>query len=120
MTEVIFGEKTHISFKDITDLKMQMNRALWHYEFSTYSPDENETIDMEAWLRSVIVCMSGLKVDRYVKQATKVKQAMGESHRVTFQEYMAFQYLLCNVDVLKSKLVQYRYLDFDMLVNLMD
>lgn len=119
LTDAIFGDKTHISLKDMIDLKLQMNRALWHYEFSTYNPDENDTIDMEAWLRSVIVCMSGLKVDRYVKQAAKVKEAMGENHRVTFNEYMAFQYLLCNVDVLKSKLVQYRYLDFDMLVNLM-
>lgn len=58
--------------------------------------------------------MHGVKVDRYLKQIKKVSKDMPEDTRITFKEYVAFQYFLQNVDLLKSKVSQYRYMDYDM------
>jgi hypothetical protein len=33
---------------------------------------------------------------------------------VTFNEFIAFQYFLQNLDLLKNKVSQYRYMDYDM------
>lgn len=33
---------------------------------------------------------------------------------MTLKQYLAFQYFLQNVDILKNKVMQYRYMDFEM------
>jgi len=50
----------------VLSLKAKMTEDLWHYEFFTYQPDENQTIELKDWLKSVIVCMHGIKIERYL------------------------------------------------------
>ena len=64
--------------------------------------------------------MHGVKVDRYLKQIKKVSAAMPDSSRVTFKEYIAFQYFLQHVDMLKSKVTQLRYMDYDMFADVIE
>jgi len=77
-------------------------------------PDDKNTIGLDSWLKSLIVCMHGVKVDRYLKQAKKIHKTMPEETRITYKEFIAFQYLLQNMDMLKSKVSQYKYMDYDM------
>lgn len=72
------------------DLKTKIAEAFWHYEFYTYGPDENETISLKNWLKSVIICMHGIKVERYLKQTKKVAESMPDNSRVTYKEFVAF------------------------------
>lgn len=109
-----FGAKNEVTFEAVNKLKSQMTEDLWHYEFFTYNPDESGTIRLKDWMQSTVVCMSGAKIDRYLKRIKKVSKHFDKNERVTLKEYMAFQYFLQNVDILKNKVVQYRYMDYEM------
>lgn len=45
-----------------------MTEDLWNYEFFTYNPDENGTVSLADWMQSIVVCMSGGKIERYLKR----------------------------------------------------
>lgn len=42
-----------------------MIEDLWDYEFYTYEPDENNTISIDDWLKTIIVSMGGVELKRY-------------------------------------------------------
>jgi len=83
-----------------------MTEDLWNYEFFTYQPDEKGNIDLEAFLMSIIVCMTANKQVQYVKMIKKVKDGMNKEGdvQVSYKEYAAFQQFLANVDLFKSKI----------------
>jgi len=66
-----------------------MRNDMLHYEFSTYEPDEKNTISLESFLKSLIVCF-GNHTERTLRRIKKVLQKMGEDHRVSFEEFIAF------------------------------
>ena len=86
---------------------------MWHYEFHNFEPDENGTISMEEFLGSVIKCVQGNKKSQYITQIFVVAEAMGDS-RVNYGEFVAFQLWLEQLDILRRKMQQFRYMDFDM------
>jgi hypothetical protein len=90
VTEAIFRNKNEVTLEDVLRLKRRMIEDLWNYEFSTYEPDENGTISVSDWLRSVIVCMSGIKADRYLRRSSVVQKHFADEKRITLKEYMAF------------------------------
>ena len=101
------------------DLKEDFREDLWHYEFHTYEPDEKTgRISIESFLRSLAVCLHGRKVEKYMRRIKKVVEALedveGFDKGVSLDEFIAFQLFLDNIDQLKSKIAQYKYLDFDM------
>lgn len=76
-------------------------------------PDENNTISIEEFLCAVVGVVKGSQVNIYLKQSKKVGDAMPDD-RVSFDDYLAFQYFCEQIDLLKSEVNQYRYLDFEM------
>ena len=69
LCEVIFGDKKTIEFDDIQRIKANFREDLWHYEFHTYSPDEEtEKISIADFLRTLIVCLHGRKYERYLRR----------------------------------------------------
>jgi len=54
----IAGDREFITFKDVVTLKEKIREDLFHYEFSTYEPDEQDTIPIENFLRSLIPSFS--------------------------------------------------------------
>ncbi len=109
-----FAGKAEITFEEVSKLKSKMTEDLWNYEFFTYNPDESNTISLKDWMQSIVVCMTGGKIERYLKRIKKVSKHFDENERVTLKQYLAFQYFLQNVDILKNKVVQYRYMDYEM------
>ena len=74
---------------------------------------------MEAFLRSLSVCLHGNKVEKYLRRIKKVVAKLEEDPHfkgagVSLEEFIAFQYFLDNIDSLRSKLNQFKYLDYDM------
>jgi hypothetical protein len=67
-----------------------LTEDLWAYEFFTFGPDDKNNISIDAWLQSIIVCMHGVKVDRYLKQIKRVTKVMPEDSTVTFEQFIAF------------------------------
>jgi hypothetical protein len=67
-----------------------MTEDLWNYEFFTYGPDENGTVGLADWMQSIVVCMSGGKIERYLKRIKKVCKHFSEDERVTLKQYLAF------------------------------
>ena len=125
LCEVLFEGKEHIVFNDIIELKEDFREDLWHYEFHTYEPDEETgRISIESFLRSLAVCLHGRKVDKYMKRIKKVVKELekmeSKQKGVSLEEFIAFQLFLDNIDQLKSKVHQYKYLDFDMYNAILD
>jgi hypothetical protein len=44
-----------------------MIEDLWNYEFYSYEPDENNTISIDDWLKTIIVSLAGVELNRYRK-----------------------------------------------------
>lgn len=42
-----------------------MIEDLWNYEFFSYEPDENNTISIDDWLKTIIVSLVGIELKRY-------------------------------------------------------
>lgn len=68
----IFKDRSHITDKDIQDLKDSFEVELMRYEFFTFKPDEAGKISLESFLMSIISCMHGAKTERYIKRISKV------------------------------------------------
>ena len=99
-----------------------LKEELWHYEFFMYKEEEGleeETIDLDVFLKSFIPCVSGEKRQRYLRSIDKVIKAMGEDgqSKVTFDQFLAFQYYLETIEKLKYKVAQYRYIDYEMFMQ---
>ena len=77
LCEILFEGKEHIQFTDIMDLKAEFKEDLWHFEFYTYEPDEKTNrISVEAFLKSLAVCLHGRKIDKYLRRIKKVVEAV--------------------------------------------
>ena len=101
-------------------MRSDFREDLWYYEFYSYEPDEKTgRIPLEAFLRSLSVCLHGRKVEKYLRRIKKVVHKMEEEEKfvgagVSLEEFIAFQLFLDNIDRLKSKLHQFKFLDYDM------
>jgi len=84
------------------------------YEFFTFKPDDQGLISMEDFLTSILTCMSGSKIDRYLRRIATVKSRQKFDSKVNFEQYRGFQVLLTHIDELKAKISQFRFVDFDM------
>lgn len=87
-----------------------------------YNDEDDEgqdTITLESFLKSFIPCVSGQKRERYIRSISRVVDAMGEEGktRITWDQYLAFQYYLDQIEKLKYKVAQYRYIDYEMFVS---
>ena len=91
-------------------MRKDFREDLWYYEFHSYEPDEKTgRISIEAFLRSLSVCLHGRKVEKYLRRIKKVVAKMEEEEKfvgagVSLEEFIAFQLFLDNIDRLKSKL----------------
>ena len=108
------------------DLKAEFKQDLWHFEFYTYEPDEKTNmISVEHFLKSLAVCLHGRKIEKYLRRIKKVVENVDKteglsSKGVSLEEFIAFQLFLDNIDQLKSKVAQYKYLDYDMYKGILD
>lgn len=108
------------------DLKADFRKDLWHFEFYTYEPDEKTNrISVEAFLKSLAVCLHGRKVEKYLRRIKKVIEALEKTEGmsgkgISLEEFIAFQLFLDNIDQLKSKVAQYKYLDYDMYKGILE
>lgn len=113
-------------FTDVMDLKAEFREDLWHYEFYTYEPDEKTgMISVEAFLKSLAVCLHGRKVEKYLRRIKKVVEGVEKTEGmagkgISLKEFIAFQLFLDNIDQLKSKVSQYKYLDYDMYKGILE
>ena len=55
------------------------------YEFFTFKPDEQGQIEMEDFLTSILTCMSGSKIDRYLRRIKTVKDRLNLDSKVNFE-----------------------------------
>ena len=120
LCNILFQDKQSINYEDILELREDFREDLWNYEFHSYEPDEKTgKIPMEAFLRSLSVCLHGNKVEKYLRRIKKVVAKLEQDPHfkdagVSLEEFIAFQYFLDNIDSLRSKLNQFKYLDYDM------
>lgn len=84
ITANLFNGKKHIQESELIQFKQQMTEDLWNYEFFTYEPNEQNEIDLDSWLMSIIVCMHGSKVNEVKKRIKKVKKSMPEGASVNY------------------------------------
>jgi len=83
---------------------------LRHYEFHQYDVnDENETISMEDFAKSLMVCLPYKEAHKYIKRVHELKLE-GD---VTFMQFLAFQRFIDDVDNIKEKVLLYRYITLD-------
>ena len=62
--------------------------------------------------------MKNTKIEKTIKRINKICKHFSEDEsRVKFEEFLAFQHFMDNIDQLKAKVSQYRYLDYDMFQN---
>ena len=111
----LFAKKEFVTAIDIMKLREDVRELLWRYEFENYEPDENATIHLNDYLRTMLISMNGGQIEKKIKRIAKISAALPEDQqRVNFDEFLAFQHFLDNIDQLKAKISQYKYLDYDM------
>lgn len=111
----LFSKKEFVTGIDIMKLKEDVRTLLWQYEFENYEPDEDNTIHLTDYLRTILSSMNGGQIEKKIKRIKKVSAALPQDgQRVTFLEFLAFQHFLENIDQLKAKISQYKYLDYEM------
>jgi len=78
---------------------------------------EDEKISLECFLKSIISSVSGSKREFFLRRIKSViKETGSEDEKVDFGEFHAFQCYLENIDSLKYKVAQYRFIDYEMFV----
>lgn len=93
-----------------------MHEDLLHFLFFTCA-DEQDTMSIEDFLKQTIVCVNPAKHTKYLKQITKVVDLFdkeGIASRVSLSEFLAFQFFLDDIEVIKRKVAQLKSIDFDM------
>ncbi len=114
----LFGKKEFCTLKDFIDFRQKVRTALRHYEFYQYGleDEEKKTISAENFVKSLLVCMPLNNVQPYLKRIHQIKLD-GE---VTFEEFIAFQNFIDDVDTIKEKVLAYRYITVEQLRKLAD
>lgn len=73
--------------EEVLKLKDEIRQELVHYEFHMFGVDEDDTISLESYLKSVISCISGKKREKYLRLIQKVIKGLTEEEantRVTY------------------------------------
>lgn len=76
--------------------------------------EENETISLEDFAKSLMVCLPYNHAATYLKRIHSLKLE-GE---VSFKQFIAFQRFIDDVDNIKEKVLAYRYITIDQLKKL--
>ncbi|CDW75918.1 calciumbinding atopy-related autoantigen [Stylonychia lemnae] len=111
----LFKNKTLFSYEDFINFRDELKIALRHYEFHQYEVnEENDSISMEDFTKSLMVCLPYKEAHMYIKRVHELKLD-GE---VSFKEFLAFQRFIDDVDHIKEKVLVYRYITLDQLKSL--
>ena len=95
----IFAKKEFVTAIDIMKLREDVRQLLWKYEFENYTPDDSGTIHLSDYLRTMLSSMNGGQIEKKIKRIAKISAALPEDkQRVTFEEFLAFQHFLDNID----------------------
>lgn len=105
---------TEISLVKFMEYREDLKTALRHFEFHNYDVDENNTISCEDFAKSLLVCLPIKTSQNYVKRI----HSLNLEGRVTFKEFIAFQNFIDNADQIKKKILAYKYITFEQLVDL--
>ena len=108
--EHLFAGKEFFTFSDFLEFRQHLKNSLRHYEFYQYDVnDEKGTISAEDFAKSMLVCLPLNEVAKYLKRIHELKLE-GE---VTFREFIAWQRFIDEVDVIKEKVLAYRFITLD-------
>lgn len=116
LIDVLFSEKEKIVATDFIAIKFSLQKSLYHYEFYQFEVDENNTISAAEFAKSFLSTISFTKTNTYLKRI----QSIDLKGRVSLREFIAFQRFIEKADIIKMKIATYRYLDFNMLRDLVD
>eukprot|EP00347_Sterkiella_histriomuscorum_P016798 403351813 len=115
VTEHLFAEKSYYTLEDFMRFRDQLKTSLRHYEFHQYDvDDEKDTISNEDFAKSLLVCLPHNQAQTYIKRVHNLKLE-GDC---SFQEFIAFQRFIDDVDNIKEKVLVYRYITLDQLKQL--
>ena len=110
-SERIFAGKDEINFEDFIKMRQSLRDQLLHYEFHNFEPEDG-TISLEQWLYSLIKSVRGSRRDKCRKQIKKIVAQFPDA-RVSYNEFVSFNYWLNELNWLRAQIEQYRYLDYD-------
>ena len=108
----MFEAKNNIGIEDFTTFKQKLRLALRHFEFHQYEVIEGkETISIEEFAKSLMVCLPQHQAALYFKRINSLNLE-GE---VTFNEFIAFQNFIDDVQTIKAKVAIYKHITQDQL-----
>lgn len=124
MTQKIFNNKVEIDVDTYLDLKDSIQEMLWHYEFNQYDTDKKETISAFDFAQSLMVYFPYSTYQQYYDH---IKHGHGDGEhnhlnheRVTFDEFVAFQYFMKERDLIINYVQRHGVIDQDKLQELAD
>jgi Ca2+-binding EF-hand superfamily protein len=118
ITERIFAGRETITEKEYLQLRKDIQEQLWHYDFCQYECDEkSETISAGDFARSLLIYMPFSKFNHYISRIETELEHL-KTGRVTFDQFVAFQYFLGDVEAIKDHVNQYRFIDKKQLAQL--
>jgi len=119
--EKLFSDKEFVTIKDFLSMQDKFREDLWHYQFHTFEPNDEGRISTESFLKSNLPSLTGSSIEKYKKQIRKINKQLGEKDPgVTLGEFIAFQYFFDKLDGVKAKCAQYRYLDYNTFLDLVE
>lgn len=115
----IFDKKTEIDCDHYQDLRDAIQEQLWHYEFHQYDTDKNDTISAVDFSHSLLVYFPFQHFQTYQDHILNGGLHGGLKHdRVTFEEFVAFQYFLKERDMIINYVSNHGLIDMDNLQRL--
>lgn len=120
LAKALLHGKKHIELKDVVALREELQVALWHYEFFQYValPDEGKgksapvadyEISLADFAKSLLIVMPFNKYNQYVDRMETLGELGGKM--VTFEQYVAFQLFISDLDDLITHVQAFRYID---------
>lgn len=110
-----------MSYEELISIKNQLRDDIFKYEFNCFDPSEDKTIESKCFMKSIIVYVNLNRIDRYLRHIKDINKAFDQengSKRISEKEFIAFHIFLSNLENLESRINQFRYIDYDMLDEL--
>ena len=90
ISDHLFTSKSEITFADFKELRNELKIALRHYEFYQYDVEEDETISVEDFAKSILICLPLNQANTYIKRI----HSLDLKGRVSFKEFIAFSFFI--------------------------
>lgn len=110
--DAMMGGRETMTFQEFAEYRQTLREGVLEYEFQTFQPEADGTIDMEKFLKMIVVCLSKKQQEKYMKHACNVASKY-PNIRVSLQQFILVLHYLDRLESLRKAVEKVRYMDLE-------